>query len=149
MTVSDRTRTSGAPLAPGPREGALRLYSPLIGITSLVILLQSLWAGMFIREGQTYDDGDAPTWVSVHDWGARLAFVLAVVAAIVAIRSLRARRDLLVGTVVLAAAILVESLIGGAVGDHQALTAVHIPLAMVIVSLCVWLPLRTRSAARI
>jgi heme A synthase len=115
------------------------LFSALIGLTSLAIFLQAVWAGMMIREGQDYRS----SWVEVHDTGARAALVLALAATIVGFVKLRARRDLVIGAAVLTVLIFVESYIGGVVGDHPAAVAIHIPLAFAVFGLAVWLPLRT------
>jgi heme A synthase len=94
---------------------------------------------MIIREGEDYND----TWVTVHDWGARSAFLLALVATIVAASKLRSRRDLIIGSAVLTVLIFVESYIGGIIGDSAGAIAVHIPVGFAIFALAVWLPMRT------
>lgn len=78
--------------------------------------------------------------------GADLAILLALVATIVAVWRLRSRKDLWVGSIVLVVLLLVETYIGGVIRDAgtDVLTAVHVPLAMVIMGLVVWLPLRSR-----
>lgn len=114
------------------------LYSSLIGLTALAILLQGLWAGLFVHEGKDYKQ----SWVDVHARGADIAIVLAVVATVVAVLKLRERRDLVVGSGVLVVLLLVEGYIGGMIGDHANLTAIHFPLAMALMGLAVWLPLR-------
>lgn len=48
---------------------------------------------MIIREGADHND----TWVSVHDWRARIAFRLALVATILVVSKLRTRHDLIIG----------------------------------------------------
>lgn len=131
-TRSDSTTATGVP--------AGRVYAALIGLASLVVLLQGLWAGLFIHEGQNYKD----SWVTVHARGAEIAIGLTVLALAVAVAKLRHRRDLVVGTAALAVLLVVESYLGGLVGAHSGLTAVHIPLAMALVALSVWLPLRAR-----
>jgi heme A synthase len=119
------------------------LYSSLIGLTSLAILLQGLWAGLFIREGQDFDASSSQSrWVEVHDWGARVAMVLALASLVVAAIRLRRRRDLLIGTAVLFLALILEAWIGGEIGDHPSWPSLHIPLAMLLMALSVWLPFR-------
>lgn len=136
MTTNDT-----ASRAPGTAAGAStdRLFSILVGLTTLAVFLQTVWAGMMIREGKDYD----ASWVSVHDWGARVAFVLALAAVVVALLRLRSRRDLLVGAVALAVLIFAESYVGGLVGDKPGIVALHIPLGTAILSLAVWLPFRS------
>ena len=72
-------------------------WSALVGLTSLGVLLQGLWAGLFLR-----GDADGSTWVSVHQHGAEATITLALLAAVAGAVWLRHRRDLLVGTVLLA-----------------------------------------------
>lgn len=115
------------------------LFSALIGLASLAVFLQSVWAGMMIREGKDFND----TWVHIHDWGARAAFVLALAATVVAVVKLRSRRDLLIGAAVLTVLIFLESYIGGIIGDKASAIAVHIPLGFAILALAVWLPMRS------
>jgi hypothetical protein len=124
------------------------LYASLIGLTSLAILLQGLWAGLFIREGKDFDASSAQSnSVEVHDWGARVAIVLALVSLVVVVGRLRARKDLLAGTAALLVLLIVEAYIGGEIGDHGNLPTVHIPLAMALMALSVWLPTRAVHGA--
>ena len=77
-------------------RAALRLYCAVIGLAALAVLLQGLWAGLFVHEGKDYQQ----SWVEVHARGADLAILLAAVATAVAFVRLRERRDLLVGAAV-------------------------------------------------
>jgi hypothetical protein len=123
-----------------------RLYNFLTGLTSLVVLLQGLWAGIFLEHDGARDD--AASWIDVHARGGDVAIALAVVGLIVALVKLRSRLDLLVGSAVLAILLMTESYLGGLVRDdsQDTLTAVHVPLAMAIMGLAVWLPLRARRS---
>ena len=124
------------------------LYASIIGLTSLTVLLQGLWAGLFVREGKSFDaTSSQSSWVEVHDWGARVAIVLAFVSLIVAIWRQRGRLELLIGTAVLFVLLVVEAYIGGKIGEHGSLPTVHIPLAMGLMALSVWLP--TRATRRV
>ena len=71
-------------------------YSILIGLTTLAILLQGVWAGIFL----SYDDRP-DSWIHVHARGGEVAIGLCVLALVAAVVQLRSRRDLLVGTAVL------------------------------------------------
>ena len=128
-------------------EGAARdpFFASLTGLLAVVVLLQFVFAGVFLR----YDGKrDASTsWIDAHAWGAHIGTVLAVAAAIYAVARLRGRRDLLVGSIVLAVLFLVESYIGGAIRDNgkDSWTAVHVPIAFLLTSLVIWLPLRARK----
>jgi heme A synthase len=110
----------------------------VIGLAALAVLLQGVWAGLFIREGQRNDD----TWVTVHAHGAEVAIGLALIATIVALVQLRERKDLVVGSAVFTLLLVVEAYVGGLVGEHSRLQVIHFPLAMALLGLAVWLPLR-------
>jgi heme A synthase len=116
------------------------LFSSLVGLASLAILLQAVWAGIFIRQGQAYDG----TWVTVHARGAEVAVVLALAAAVVAFWRLRSRRELVVGSAALVVLLALEAYIGGEVFDHPGLQVLHFPLALALMALAVWLPFRAR-----
>jgi heme A synthase len=116
------------------------LFGTLVGLASLAILLQAVWAGIFIRQGGAYDG----FWVTVHARGAEVAIALALGAAVVAFLRLRARRDLVVGSATLVVLLALEAFIGGEVYDHPGLQVVHFPLALALMALAVWLPLRAR-----
>ncbi len=124
------------------------VFGALTGLASAVVLLQGLWAGIFLENDGKRDA--ASTWIDVHARGADLALLLAVLATAWAIWKLRPRRDLWVGSLVFALLIVLESYLGGAIRDagKDTLTAVHVPLAMAIMGLAVWLPLRARSGRR-
>jgi heme A synthase len=57
---------------------------------------------------------------------------------------LRSRRDLWLGSGLLTALLVLESYIGGLIRDDgkDTLTAVHVPLAMAVLALAIWLPVR-------
>ena len=123
-------------------DGARKAYVSLIGVASVVVLLQALWAGLFVHEGEDYEE----KWVEIHARGADLAILLTVVAAVVVIVKLRHRKDLLVGTVAMAVVLVLEAYLGGLIGDQPGVTAIHFPLALALMGLSVWLPLRARSS---
>jgi hypothetical protein len=126
------------------------VYASVIGLTSLVVLLQGLWAGLFIREGKDFDASSSQSnWVEVHDLGARIAIILALVSLVVAFVRLRRRTDLLVGTGALFVLLLIEAYIGGEIGDHANWPSIHVPLAMSLMGLSVWLPTRAVRGGRL
>jgi hypothetical protein len=126
------------------------LYASVVGAASLVVLLQGLWAGLFIREGKDFDATSAQSnWVEVHDWGARVAIVLAFASFVVAVWRLRARKDLVAGSGALFLLLLLEAFIGGEIGDHASWPSFHIPLAMALMALSVWLPMRAVRSSRL
>lgn len=124
------------------------LYSALIGLCSLAVLLQGLWAGIFLEHDGKREA--ASGWIEVHARGADVAITLAALATVVAFVKLRQRRDLWVGSAVLTVVLVLESYIGGVIRDSSkdTLTAVHVPLAMVLTALVLWLPLRATRAPR-
>lgn len=127
-----------------PKSDRSPVFSAIIGLAALAVLLQGLWAGIFLaHDGQRDDAGG---WIDVHARGADVAIVLTVAATIFAFVKLRPRRDLWIGGLVLTVLLILESYLGGLIRDDgkDTLTAVHVPLAMAIMGLVVWLPLRAR-----
>jgi uncharacterized membrane protein len=112
------------------------------------VLLQGLWAGIFLEHDGHRDA--ASSWIDVHARGGEVALVLAVLATVVAFWKLRGRRDLWIGSAALIVLLALESWLGGAIRDdgQDTLTAVHVPLAMAITGLVVWLPFRARRRQR-
>jgi heme A synthase len=131
---------------PGTRS-TTALVSSLAGLTSVGVLLQGLWAGLFLPAGKGGDYDD--TWVQVHSWGARVTLLLALVTTVVAVARQRARRDLWIGALVLTLLLVVEGILGAAISDDGSggAAAVHVPLALLIMALTAWLPLRARRRA--
>ena len=127
-STSDRTGTA--------------LYSALIGLAAVAVLLQGLWAGIFLEhDGQR---NAAESWINVHATGGEVAIVLSLLATVAAFWKLRERRELWIGGAVLVVLLVIESYIGGLIRDQGKdwLTAVHVPLAMALMALVVWLPFR-------
>jgi hypothetical protein len=131
----DRERPSGGPV-----------FSSLLGLCAVAVLLQGLWAGIFLRFDGKRDA--SASWIDVHARGGEVALVLAVLATAWALWKLRSRVDLWLGSIVLVVLLAAESYIGGLIRDagKDTLTAVHVPLALAIMGLVVWLP--TRAARR-
>jgi hypothetical protein len=116
------------------------LYSGLIGLATLGVLLQGLWAGLFVQEGGEYQG----RWVEVHALDGEVTIALAALATVAAFVFLRrARKDLLVGSAVFTVLLLLAAYIGGEIGSNARLTAVHFPLALALMGLAVWLSLRS------
>jgi len=149
-TAPSTARSSTPAGSPGR---AARAFPPLVGLTSLLILLQSVEAGVFL---QSPEGGrkQYSSWIDIHGAGSDLLLVLSLVTAIVAVRGLRDRRELVVGSVALFVVVAVETalghLINGSLGgsDHDAVTIVHIPLAMALIGLTVWLATRAAQLRR-
>jgi lipopolysaccharide export LptBFGC system permease protein LptF len=138
MTATATTRQPTTdPTRPRPT-----LYRVLSGLTSLAVILQGLWAGIFLEHDGERDASSS--WIEVHARGADVAVVLALLATVAAFVRLRSRRDLWLGSGLLTALLVVESYIGGLIRDDgkHTLTAVHVPLAMAVLALAIWLPVR-------
>lgn len=144
--MSNSVSTS-EPVAPASRSDRSPVFSALIGLAALAVLLQGLWAGIFLAHDGERDSSGG--WIDVHARGADIAILLTVAATIFAFVKLRDRRDLWIGGIVLVVLLILESYLGGLIRDDSkdSLTAVHVPLAMAIMGLVVWLPLRARKRA--
>ena len=121
------------------------LFSAITGVTALAVLLQGVWAGLFLEHDGKRDK--ATVSIAAHNVGGVVALVLSVAALVVVVAKLRARKDLLVGTGVLVVLLAVEYMLGMLIHNQSkdALTAIHVPLALVITAITVWLPLRSRQ----
>jgi hypothetical protein len=116
------------------------VWSALIGLTTLGVLLQGLWAGLFLRRGA----GGRNTWVAVHQHAGETTVLLALLATVAVLVWLRHRRDLVIGTALLLVLLVVELMLGYTIGDSSSAVAVHVPLALLIMGLAVWLPVTAR-----
>jgi heme A synthase len=139
--VATTDSTSTPPATPARTRSPL--YASVIGLAGLGILLQAVWAGMFIREGQDFRDN----WVTVHSIGATVVDVLALIAVVVAFVQLRARRDVVIGTIVFLVLLVLEGVVGGFIGDTPGLEVIHFPLALLLMALTAWLSLRAGRRA--
>jgi hypothetical protein len=121
------------------------LFSALVGLVTLGVLLQGLWAGIFLEHDGKRDAAD--DWIDVHAVGGYITVILAVAATVVALIQLRQRRDLWIGSIVLTVLLLLEIGFGNMISDghKDAVTAVHVPVALLIMAVAVWLPLRARQ----
>ena len=144
--TSTSTRVEHAPTTSEARTPGRRLFSIVTGLAALLVLLQGLWAGIFLEHDGERDA--AGSWIEVHARGGEITLALAVVALVIAWVRLRDRRDLLLGSTALVVLLVLESYIGGLIVDdsQDSLTAVHVPLAMATMAVAVWLPLRARHA---
>lgn len=138
MTTTSRRPATG-------RVARSTLFNVLIGLAAVAILLQGLWAGVFLEHDGERDA--ASSWIDLHARGGDIAIGLALLATVVAIVTLRSRKDLVFGSAALTVLLVVEAYIGGLIVDasKDTLTAIHVPLAMAIMGLAIWLPLRTRT----
>jgi len=142
MSTRTTASTVGARTQTDPPGRGDAVFSALTGLTALAVLLQGLWAGIFLEHDGKRDD--ASSWIDVHARGGDIAILLAAIATVYAFTRLRQRRDLVIGAAVLTVLLLVEAWLGGQIRDasKDTLTAVHVPLAMALMGLSVWLPVR-------
>jgi uncharacterized membrane protein len=143
-TTATRPETS----RPAADRTGTALFSALIGLAAVAVLLQGLWAGIFLEHDGRREA--ASRWIDVHARGGEVALVLAVFATLAAFWKLRGRRDLWIGSAVLVVLLALEAYLGGAIRDdgQDSLTAVHVPLGMAIMGLVVWLPVRAGAGRR-
>jgi hypothetical protein len=124
----------------GARER--RTFAALAGLTSLSILLQGIFAGVFIEPGAHAG------WLNAHEVNADIATALGVLTAVYAVvLGQRIGRPIVTGSVLLALLLVAQTAIGHAItgsGDNG-LTAVHVPLALLAFGLTIWLSARART----
>jgi len=118
------------------------VLSALVGLAAFVVLLQGLWAGIFLERDGKRDA--ASSWIDVHALGGEIGIALGVLATVYALWKLRSRKDLWIGSLVFTLLMVLEAYLGGLIRDSgkDSPTAVHIPLATALMALAVWLPLR-------
>jgi hypothetical protein len=130
------------PLPDGIDARERRTFAALAGLTSLSILLQGIFAGVFIEPG-THSG-----WLDAHNVNADIATALGIItAAYAVVLARRIGRPIVVGSVVLALLLVAQTAIGHAItgsGDNS-LTAVHVPLALIAFGLTIWLSARART----
>jgi hypothetical protein len=139
MSVNTEPSTTTAASDSSPRN---TVFSVLMGLSAVAVLLQGLWAGIFLEHDGQRDA--AGSWIDVHARGAEIALAFAVLGTVYALWKRRARKDLWIGGLVFTALIFAESYIGGQIRDasRDTLTSIHVPVAMAIMGLAVWLPVR-------
>jgi hypothetical protein len=144
MSTTGTTERSATTRTPARTRGGAPVFSALAGISALAVILQGLWAGIFLEHDGHRDA--ASSWIDVHARGGDVALAFAVLATLYAFWKHRERRDLWIGGAFLSVLLVLEAWLGGQIRDEGAdtLTAVHVPLAMVIMALATWLPIRAR-----
>src|SRR3954471_16497312 len=147
-TNTSSTTTTAPRSQDVPLRSASIVFAVLVGLAALAVLLQGLWAGIFLQHDGHRDD--AGSWIEVHALDGEVALALAALATAWALWRLRARRELWLGSLALTVLLAVEAYLGGLIGDDgkDGLTVVHVPLALAIMALAVWLPLRAAAPVR-
>jgi hypothetical protein len=122
-----------------------RSFTFFVALTSLAVFVQGVTAGIFVN--QDGHDG----WVTVHGVIADVTWVSALAATVAAWRSVRhLHHRLWALTAALFVLALAQTGIGHLISDGgmDALIVVHVPLAMAIFGLTVWLVVATAHARR-
>jgi hypothetical protein len=121
------------------QRNAARIYPWFLAVSALAIVLQGLWAGIFLEHDGQRDS--AGSWIDVHATGGEVAIFFSGLAAVVAFLGLRDRKPLWIGAGTLTALLVGEAYIGGLIRDNgkDSLTPVHVPLAIAIMALATWL----------
>lgn len=148
MPSTDTVERSNSARSADPEPKSKPVFSILLGISAVAVLLQGLWAGIFLEHDGHRDA--ASSWIDVHARGGDVALLFAALATVYALWKRRGRKDLWIGGAVYTVLIAFEAWIGGLIRDNGAdtLTALHVPLAMAIMALAVWLPLKGRRGAQ-
>lgn len=137
--------TSSTPANSSAATAPTRTFAALVGVASLAVLLQGLWAGLFMSTPDT--DPEKTPWLEVHSWCGKATIGFALLATVWAFLKLRERTDLTFGALALTVLLILEAYLGGLIVDEgkDVMAAVHVPLAMALMGLAVWLPLRARK----
>jgi hypothetical protein len=125
----------------------MRIIRALIWIVVADVVLQGLWAGVFLQHD--WRGGQSAVWVDIHARAGELTILVAGAATVLAHRRLPNHRAVYRASAALTALLVLEAFLGGLIRDHHIwwLTAIHIPLAMLLVWLTVELALgRTPKA---
>jgi hypothetical protein len=132
-----------ARLAESVSPGRARAFLVLSALTSLAILLQGVTAGQFLGR-------EAEGWVTTHGVIADVSWVLALVTAIFGARAIRAvAQRLVIWAGVLFVVTLAQTGVGHLMTDyHKNLVALHVPLAMVVLGLTIWVTVRAARLDR-
>ena len=122
------------------------VFTALTGLAALAVVLQGVWAGLFLQYHGAAHRAQREGWIDVHARGAEVAIALGALATAWAIWRLRSRRDLIIGAAALTVLLIVVAYIGGLITDDDMdyLTPLHIPMAMLTLAVAVWLPLHAR-----
>lgn len=116
-----------------------RGFTVLNGLIVLGVLFQGVSAGSSMARF-------GPAWGHVHQISGMVTAVVALAAAVLAIATLRRRAVLVVQSIGLFVLLIAEIGLGEAMDDHHALVAAHVPVAILITVLSVYL---TVASARL
>ena len=134
--------TAASPSSASPMS---RAFAPLAGVTALGVFAQAITAGEFVSQK------DRGGWITAHSMIGNVTLLLALATAIVAIVAFRStQRPLMIGSIVLFVLLIVQTVIGHLITDaHQdGWIGVHVPLALIVFGITVWLPIRATALRR-
>lgn len=127
-------------------DGGLRVFTALTGLTTLSILTQAVLAGEFVSQG-----GKAG-WISAHSYVAVVVMVFALGTAVAGWSSglRREAPQLWQAAAALFVLTAIQTGIGHAItdGGTDGLIVVHVPLALVIFGITVWLSVQSAALRR-
>ncbi len=129
------TSTSATPVS----SRTIRLFTAFTGVTSLLIFLQAVTAGEFVSQE------DRDPWIAVHGIVGNLTLLVALAVAIFTIVAFRAsHRVLMWASITLFVLLLIQTVIGHLITEakQDGWIGVHVPLALVVFALTVWLSIR-------
>jgi hypothetical protein len=132
-------------LVPATQAQTLRFFIACCA-TSVAILAQAVTAGVFVNKT------GADNWVTVHGLIADVSWVLALLTAIIGFFSIRrATPRLEYWAIALFVVTLAQTGLGHLITDYgdDSLIEVHVPLAMVIFGLTVWITVRAGRLHRV
>lgn len=118
--------TSSTPANSSAATAPTRTFAALVGVASLAVLLQGLWAGLFMSTPDT--DPEKTPWLEVHSWCGKAAIGFALLATVWAFLKLRERTDLTFGALALTVLLILEAYLGGLIVDEgkDVMAAVHV-----------------------
>ncbi len=121
-----------------PSATGFKVFSALVGLTSLAVFAQAIIAGEFVSQRHRM------SWIDIHSIVADILAVLALATMIFTIVALRkVSRALLIGTIILFVLVVVQIFIGHQITDESRdwLIGIHVPLAFIIFAIAIWLPI--------
>lgn len=124
---------------------SIRPFALLATLTSVAIFCQALTAGQFVSQDGT------DSWITVHGVIADISWVMALITAGYAWRTLRASHPRMVAWCsTLFVITLAQTGIGHLITDygHDWLIGVHVPLAFIIFGLTTWISTRAIRLSR-
>jgi heme A synthase len=122
------------------------MFTGLAWLIAVGVVLQGLWAGEMFNRAAGHG------WLTVHQITAYVLVILSLLAAIVAATNLRRSRPGLVWpSVGLFVLMLIQTGLGQAMtdGDAQSVIAAHIPVAVLLMGVAVYVALASSRPARL